>query len=262
MPRHARRLSEKGIYHVMLRGNNKEKIFIDDYDKSRMVDTLSEKKKISGYYLYAYCIMDNHLHIILREGNETISKAIKRIASSYAHYFNKKYKKIGHVFQDRYLSECIEDDRYLLAAVRYVHQNPVKAGIGSLKGYKWSSYAHYINGNDTIVDTSEILEMISSNNAKAIREFVRFNNEVADERFIDFAGDKEINEANISEFINSFLMARNIALEELKETGNRDIRDELIKGLVERSNLSKRAIASALGLNRELVRRVSMYASP
>jgi REP element-mobilizing transposase RayT len=105
MPRSARKKSEKQVYHIMLRGNNKENIFIDEGDKLRIIDTLQEKKKFGEYYLYAYCVMDNHLHIIIKEGKDTIDRIVKRIAASYACYFNKKYKRIGHVFQERYRSE-------------------------------------------------------------------------------------------------------------------------------------------------------------
>jgi putative transposase len=120
----------------MLRGNNREKIFRDEEDKARMIDTLGDKKKAEEYFLYAYCVMDNHIHLIIKEGKDPIASIVKRIATSYSYYFNKKYKRIGHVFQERFKSENIEDESYLLAAIRYVHQNPVKPGIGTVDGYK------------------------------------------------------------------------------------------------------------------------------
>lgn len=90
--------------------------------------------------------MDNHVHLLMSEGTEEISKIMKRINVSYAYYFNQKYGRIGHLFQDRFKSEGIEDDTYLLAATRYIHNNPVRANIVKHAGeYKWSSYGIYIN---------------------------------------------------------------------------------------------------------------------
>ncbi len=73
--------------------------------------------------------MDNHVHIVIKEQKDTISRIMKRIGASYAHYYNKKYKRVGHVFQDRYKGETIEDEKYLLAVIRYIHNSPKKAGI-------------------------------------------------------------------------------------------------------------------------------------
>ncbi|MCC5468750.1 transposase, partial [Pelosinus sp. Bkl1] len=97
--------------------------------------------------------MDNHIHLIIKEGKDPIASIVKRIATSYSYYFNKKYKRIGHVFQERFKSENIEDESYLLAAIRYVHQNPVKPGIGAVDGYKWSSYRDYIGMGRNLTDT-------------------------------------------------------------------------------------------------------------
>ena len=161
MPRYARKKSEKQIYHIMLRGNNREKIFNDEEDKSRIIDTLEDKKKEESYYLYAYCVMDNHIHLIIKEGREQIACIVKRLAASYSYYFNKKYKRIGHVFQERYRSEAIEDERYLLSCIRYIHQNPLKPGISTIEGYKWSSYKDYMREDSKIIDVGDILGRIN-----------------------------------------------------------------------------------------------------
>ena len=102
MPRHARILNEKNVYHVMLRGNNRGKIFIDNEDKQRIIETIRLKKKDREFFIYAYCVLDNHIHLVIREGEDSLSRIVKRIATSYAYYFNKKYNRMGHVFQDRF----------------------------------------------------------------------------------------------------------------------------------------------------------------
>lgn len=155
MPRRARRLSDTKVYHVMLRGNERRNIFLDDEDRERFIDTLRYKQEEKTFSYFAYCLMSNHVHLIVDEGEEVISKIMQRINGSYAYYFNKKYQRSGHLFQDRFKSEVIEKDRYLLAAIRYVHNNPIKAGmIKNIEEYRWSSYREIISNNPSkaIVD--------------------------------------------------------------------------------------------------------------
>jgi len=129
MPRHARQRSETGIYHIILRGINKQIIFEDNEDKERLLDTLKRYKPVSNYELYGYCFMDNHIHILIKETTEPISMVVKRISGSYVAWFNWKYGRCGHLFQERFKSEAVENDAYFLTVLRYIHQNPVKAGL-------------------------------------------------------------------------------------------------------------------------------------
>jgi putative transposase len=255
MPRYAREKCEKQVYHVMLRGNNRENIFIDEEDKSRIIDTLKYKKEAGEYYLYAYCIMDNHIHLVIREGKDPIARIIKRIAASYSFYFNKKYKRIGHVFQERYKSENIETESYLLTAIRYVHQNPLKSGIGSIEGYKWSSYGDYIEKIRKLTDIEEILGIFSNTREKAIKEFARLNRLFTDELFLDISEEKKISDSNIADYINGYLKEKRLSKNDLKLSDSIPARDELIRHLHVKLNLSLRGIAVILGLNREMVRR-------
>lgn len=262
MPRHARVLSRKQVYHVMLRGNDRQNIFIDDEDKKRIVDILIEKKNNSAYYIYAFCVMDNHIHLIIKEGNDSLSRSIKRIAISYALFFNKKYKRIGHVFQDRYKSENIEDDRYLLSAIRYVHQNPLKAGISSIDEYYWSSYREYLGDAIIVTDVSEILEMISNNKDSALKEFIRLSHESTGDLLIDVPDDKEIDEELVEVYIKIYLNERNISLIDLKKNSSKWMLRELVGLLLQKTTLSRRSIANVLGLNREAVRKIVVSREP
>ena len=110
MPRQARRKSESGIYHVMLRGINKQVIFEDEEDSLKFLETLKNYKAISGYKIFAYCLMSNHIHLLLKVEKENLDLIIKRIASSYVYWYNWKYHRSGHLFQDRFKSEPVEDD--------------------------------------------------------------------------------------------------------------------------------------------------------
>jgi len=134
LARRARVRSNTGIYHVMIRGINRQAIFEDDEDRIRFIDTLREYKDISKYEIYGYCLMDNHIHLLIKEIDESISLIIKRISSSYVHWYNTKYERLGHLFQERFRSEVVEDDGYFLTVLRYIHQNPVKAKIAENVG--------------------------------------------------------------------------------------------------------------------------------
>jgi putative transposase len=139
VPRYPRQYSKTGIYHIMLRGNERKDIFIDEEDKGKFIKIIFKKKADEAFKLYAYCLMDNHLHLVIKEQKETISQIIKKIATSYAYYFNHKYKRVGHLFQDRYKSETIEDEAYLLSVIRYVHNNPEKAVFSFLDDFLYRS---------------------------------------------------------------------------------------------------------------------------
>ena len=179
MPRRARRKSESGIYHIMLRGINRQQIFEDKEDSEHFLETLNKYKKQCGYEIYAYCLMGNHVHILLREGKEDLTLMLKRIAGSYVYWYNWKYRRSGHLFQDRFKSEPVEDDEYFLTVIRYIHQNPVKAGLcKSVDEYAYSSYNEYVN-NRYIVDTDFCLGIIDR------EQFVEFNNEYNEDICLD-----------------------------------------------------------------------------
>ena len=153
MPRQARQLSGTGIYHVMLRGINRQDIFEDESDYQQMIAclrSLTERYDENGHLLqplctfYAYCLMSNHIHLLMREREDTVSEVVKKLGITYAHYFNKKYGRNGHLFQDRFRSEPVDNMEYFVMLLRYIHQNPVKSGIvENVEGYPWSSWNEY-----------------------------------------------------------------------------------------------------------------------
>lgn len=154
MPRIARKIALSGIYHIMLRGINRQDIFTDDTDRLRFLQFLEnlqhdydDQGRIVGQNctIYAYCLMSNHVHLLYRQGTEEVDQSMKRLEVSYAQYFNKKYGRTGHFFQDRFKSEPCEDFSYFLTLLRYIHQNPIKAGIAHYaEEYPWSSWNEYI----------------------------------------------------------------------------------------------------------------------
>jgi REP element-mobilizing transposase RayT len=153
MPRQPRIASGTGIYHVMLRGINRQDIFEEKEDYVRMLNCLQqmlEQYDDQGNRLpplctfYAYCLMSNHVHLLLKVNQEDIGSTIKHLAVTYAIYYNQKYSRSGHVFQDRFKSEPVNDMAYFVTQLRYIHQNPTKAGLVSKVGdYDWSSWKEY-----------------------------------------------------------------------------------------------------------------------
>ena len=112
-----------------MRGINRQNIFEEEDDYERFLDILKACKSKSDCKLYAYCLMGNHFHLLLKVEKEDLEMIIKRLAGSYVYWYNLKYRRCGHLFQDRFISEAVETDPYLLTVIRYIHHNPVKAGI-------------------------------------------------------------------------------------------------------------------------------------
>ena len=187
MPRRARKKCESGVYHVMIRGINRQDIFEDDEDALKFLELLMHYRNVCGYQIYAYCLMENHVHIVIHEGQEDIGSIFKRIGAAYVYYYNIKYHRKGHLFQDRFRSEPIYDDEQLATVIRYVHMNPVKADIvKSPEEYRLSSYSTYVHwdaefgGEDqALVDCGYILDIFGK------EEFFRFTFEKNNDVFLD-----------------------------------------------------------------------------
>ena len=154
MPRQARTKSASNIYHVILRGVNRQVIFDCDADKKHFMTLLKECKEVSGFRLHAFCLMTNHVHLLIEPLEESLDLIFKRIGSRYVVWYNRKYQRAGHLFQDRFRSENVETDQYYMTVLRYIIQNPMKAGMESRPGsYRWSSYFAYEKGGGTVTDT-------------------------------------------------------------------------------------------------------------
>jgi putative transposase len=175
MPRTARVKSSTGIYHIILRGINRETIFRDDEDSNKFLQTLSKYRAKCGFQLYAYCLMNNHIHLLIKEEAEDLSISLKRIGTSYVYWYNWKHERCGPLFQDRFRSEAVEDDQYFLTVLRYIHQNPLKANIvGKLSEYHWSSYPEYLK-ESSLIDKDFPLRLFAVNEVNAISKFVEFH---------------------------------------------------------------------------------------
>jgi REP element-mobilizing transposase RayT len=157
MPRQGRKKSSTGIYHVMLRGINRQRIFEKAEDYGMFMDSLCDVKEQSGFTLYAYCLMCNHVHLLLKEGAEPLAMIFRRLGTRYAYWFNKKYGRSGHLFQDRFGSEPVETDEYFMTVLIYIYRNPVEAGVCPLPAdYEWGS-RRFLGKGDGIADDAALL---------------------------------------------------------------------------------------------------------
>ena len=144
MSKYLREFSNSKIYHIIIKGIDESTIFYDDEDRNVFLNKLRISKKKYKYKVLAYCLMSNHVHLVISIENENLSKGIQSLIIRYASYFNKKYDHKGPFVQNRFKSKNIENLDYFLKVCRYVHRNPEKAGIERLDKYKWSSYHEYI----------------------------------------------------------------------------------------------------------------------
>ncbi|WP_366922186.1 transposase [Metallumcola ferriviriculae] len=159
---------EGAIYHVIQRGNNREYIFESDRHKGYFLKLLEEMVTEHNFRILGYVLMGNHYHLLLQRTNNPLRCFMQQLNSRYARYFNKSMDRVGHVFQGRYKSLLIKDESYLLAVLRYIHQNPVKAGIYSLaEQYYWSSDIYYRRSLPGFINTDVILNAISPDRQEA-----------------------------------------------------------------------------------------------
>lgn len=137
------------FFHIIARGNNREDIFRDNEDRQHYLEHLSSYINMGKVTLYAFCLMTNHIHLLVEMGEVPISRVLQRLHTWYTRYYNQKYNRVGHVFQGRYKSVLCEKDAYLVELVRYIHLNPVRAGITmSPRDYRWSSHRAYLGEDE------------------------------------------------------------------------------------------------------------------
>ena len=183
MPRQPRQTSGTEIYHVMMRGINRQNIFEDQEDYVRfltfmqqMLEPLDDlgNRQPPLCTFYAYCLMSNHVHLLIKTHHEHIGATIKHLAVVYAMYFNHKYSRAGHLFQDRFKSEPVNDMAYFTTLLRYIHQNPLKAGIvQNVSDYAWSSWGEYTGSIPpalSLCATNAVLKRISLSDLQELVE--------------------------------------------------------------------------------------------
>jgi putative transposase len=163
MPRPYRLQGEGLLYHITSRGDDRKKIFLNEIDYLKFLEYLKAAKQKFNFYLYAWCLMGNHYHLLLETTQPNLSRIMQSLNTAYTVYYNVKRKRSGHLFQGRYKSILVDKDNYLLELTRYIHLNPVRAKITDLpEKYRWSSYQEYIKKNRPgLIDKTELSRYIS-----------------------------------------------------------------------------------------------------
>lgn len=182
MPRKPRQLSALDIYHIVIKGVNSQLLFEESKDYLKYLEILEFQKENCDFDLFAYCLMSNHVHLLIRTNTVPLGSIFKKINTTYASWFNMKYNRSGPLQNGRYHSEPIESLDYLLSALRYIHRNPLKANLEKSIGakYPWNSYQAYTAQNDTLVDIKFILSEFNS-----IDDFIEYHSSDSDIVFID-----------------------------------------------------------------------------
>jgi REP element-mobilizing transposase RayT len=239
MGRNWREEYKGGIYHVIARGNNKEYIFKQSIDKGYFIKLLKETIEGMNYRIFGYVLMDNHYHILIQTMDKKLQEIMHQINNKYSKYFNYKYKRVGHVFEGRYKSVIIQDERYLLGVLRYIHQNPIKANMcQEVSEYKWSSDVFYRRGLRGFVNTDIILTMLNSSRIEALKKYIELMNEKEE---VDYEKEKVIgDEAYQLMCLSKRKKEERKRLDEiLIETGVSNVDYELIKSGSRKRNLTK-----------------------
>lgn len=261
------------LYHVIVRGNNRDYVFNQDYCKEEYLIRLKKYTERYEATVYGYVIMDNHVHLLIEVYDTPLSKIMQLIQQTYTAWYNRKFKRSGHVFEQRYKSLLINKDQYLLGLIRYVHQNPVRAGIGDLN-YKYSSHMEYTEGIRGLCDTSFVFSVFAVNEKDRLTKYLRFM-DITDSEI----GSKDpyhltptlkeikskVNEmiyekVSFEEIINDFEKEHDIEIEKLKgkyKTGRiKELRDLLIVEVVQYKSISQTELAEFLGISKYTVSRV------
>ena len=245
MGRQARQLSSSGFYHVIFRGINRQHIFEDKSDYTYFLEALQYLKDDLVFEVHAYCLMSNHVHFLLKEKRlGDISLIMKRLLTKYVMYFNRKYERSGALIASRYKSVPVEVDEYFIPLQRYIHQNPLKAGlVNELEDYLFSSYREYLFGGE-LVDTTFTLKLIGR------EEWIRLHQVQADDVF-EVSGKLSVNDEEIRRRIMLYTNGR-----EPHEIGvwAKPERDPVLKKLKE-AGLSVRQIERVTGISRGVVAR-------
>ena len=137
---------ENALYHVMSRGNERRRIVRDDMDRQRRLDWLRRSVETYGWRLHAFVLMDNHEHLYVQTPQANLSAGMQFFNGSYTSYFNRRHRRVGHLFQGRYRAQLVEDEGHYLELSRYIHLNPCRCGLaGRAQQWRWSSYAGYVD---------------------------------------------------------------------------------------------------------------------
>ena len=174
-----RKECESEIYHVISRGTGRQLVFEDNEDRNFFIDLLVRYAGKASVEIYAWCLMGNHIHLLLHAPMARISECMKRLCGQYAQRFNTRHGRVGHLFQARFRSEPVADDPYLITVVSYIHYNPQRSNLASQETYRWSSYGEYFTNVPNVCKIDFALSLFGG-----IEHFLRFHEPQRDQMFL------------------------------------------------------------------------------
>jgi REP element-mobilizing transposase RayT len=195
-----------GLYHVIARGNERKAVFHDDRDRERYLERIALYRQRFGFGLLAYCLMDNHVHLAIETGSTPLSRVMLALQSSYTQAFNRRHARVGHLFQGRYKAFLVEKEQYWLALLRYIHENPIKAGmVDRPERYAWSSDRFYRCGRGPEwLDLDRGLSWLGRRRSEACRAYCRLMGEQISDPYENLAGVAQLIKGN-EDFVRSIL---------------------------------------------------------
>ena len=237
----ARKRSEGNIYHITARGIGRQVIFEDDSDRARMRDAIASLMPDYSIEVYAWCFMENHIHLLMHALLEDVSAFMRTLQAGYARYFNKRHDRVGTLFQGRFSAKPINTDEQLMSTVSYIHRNPLEMGFGL--DYTWSSYREYV-GNPSIASTSFVLDVFDG-----VDNFVSFHE----------SGAMLLSVCEVSRIRLSESQAKQVLHEVLGDLNPYDVRtlskeerDGILRRL-KKAGLSVRQVERATSIGRNIV---------
>lgn len=249
------------LYHIIIRGIGQQDIFFDDQDRYKFLKELENTKEQYKYEICTYCLMTNHVHLVIYDKEQNLSKVMQSLTVRYVFYFNKKYERVGNLVQDRFFSRNIVNKLYFLNVCRYIHQNPSKAKIAKMEEYKWSSYQDFLgklnDNRKSIVNTKLLLNLFSKeDNKKAIEQYIEFHNKT--ENFLDgkdiveYEMNDKLSDEELRNIILNVLQIENV--DEIKQYSPK-LKKQMIKKLENIKGTSYHQISRVIGINRKMVER-------
>lgn len=256
MARAPRKKSYTKVYHMIIRGINKQDIFLDKQDFLKFIKEVERTKEKYQYEIYAYALMNDHVHFVIYDKNENMSIAIQSLNVSYSSYFNKKYERTGHLFENRFKSKTVDSSEYLKSVVRYIHKNPENAG---LKPYEWTSYYEYLY-KEKLINKNMVLKVFGEDINEAINNFKYFHKNYT--KYQDYDKGYEllthITDDEAIEIIKNVIMEQNLLR---IQQYDKEQKEKAIMKILKIEGITKVQIARIIGISTKTISKIEKEGS-
>lgn len=253
MPREPRKFSSTGIYHIILRSINQHIIFEEDADYQKMLFLLSDCKRTFDIDIYAYCLMDNHIHLLIYSSEDCLASFFQSLGTRFVRWYNTKYSRSGHLFQDRYYSIAVENKPQYLSTLVYIHNNPVKSSVCRFPSeYRWSSFNAFYGQKNPLVDISHSYDIAGSKDL--LLQYFAVNSTPFDESQIKSAFEKSRQFIPDKDALNIFKEVTHLSSTSEVVKLTKTLRNNYI-GILRGKGLTQKQIARLMDISISTVKR-------